>query len=119
MGEARTRKRLLTSLLKESPNCVFCGGETIATGAFPQDFLDAFPPSQTLSAGRKTTFDQFEYSSQMSADNSFGVHFAAFRQSFAVFAAVSEDPKTIKSVESEGDWEVFTPIDFKEQLKLL
>lgn len=61
------------------------------TGAFPEELSEHLPPTQTLQRGCFGTADQFEYTSPMANDGSFGMHYASFRSSFAIVAFTALD----------------------------
>jgi hypothetical protein len=60
-------------------------------GSFPQTVFDFLLPPQTLKQGRFHVSDQFEYSWRIADDNTLGMFFGSFRQSFAIIAFVATD----------------------------
>src|SRR5438046_2772741 len=50
----------------------------------PASLLDVLPAPRTLRQGTKHVEEQFQYSSRLAEDKTFGLYFASFRQSFAV-----------------------------------
>lgn len=89
------------------------------TGDFPDELANSLGPSKTLVAGRSQVSDQFQYAWRIAEDKEFGIYFASFRMSFAVFAAVATDPKIITHPEGVNGFKVYTPLDVKALIQAL
>jgi hypothetical protein len=86
---------------------------------FPDQLTKFLGPSKTLVAGKKHVSDQFEYSWNIAENREFGIYFASFRMSFAVFAAVAIDPKVISPPAGDDGLKVYSPMDVKALIQSL
>lgn len=89
------------------------------TGDFPDQLANFLGPSKTLVAGKKHVSDQFQYAWEIAENKEFGIYFASFRMSFAVFGAVALDPKVIAPPAGEDGLKVYSPIDVKTLIQSL
>lgn len=89
------------------------------TGNFPDQHAHFLGPTKTLVAGKKHVSDQFQYTWEIAESKEFGIYFASFRMSFAVFAAVAIDPKVIAPPAGEDGLKVYSPIDVKALIRSL
>jgi hypothetical protein len=58
-------------------------------GEIPKDLLDLFNSPKTLRQGTKEVGSQFQYESRADPEKNIGLHWATFRFSFAILAAIS------------------------------
>jgi hypothetical protein len=89
-----------------------------ARGELPMEIIQMLPPKQTLRQGKQEVSDQFEYSSQVTADGRHCVAYAVFRSSFAVFALTAVDRSEHLETPA-GKLPEFRPGDFRTKLAAL
>jgi hypothetical protein len=89
------------------------------TGDFPDELTNFLGPSKTLVAGKRHVSDQLQYAWEIAESKEFGIYFASFRMSFAVFAAVATDPRIIAHPEGVNGFRTYTPLDVKALIQAL
>jgi hypothetical protein len=87
----------------------------VETGDFPTSIFDHLTPLTTLKQGTFEVSDQFQYSSAVAEDRSFGMYYAVFPMAFAVvaFAAIDrakfEVPESAASIFPRQEPRVYSP----------
>jgi hypothetical protein len=106
---------------EETQRFVPCGGALLPRwfsnlqhfqGEIPSTLLDVLPAPRTLRQGRKQVEEQFQYSSTMANDGTFGIHFASFRLSFAVCCVTAVDASLLKPL-PDSPWPTVSPPLFR------
>lgn len=89
------------------------------SGDFPDEITDFLGPSKTLVAGKKHVSDQFQYAWEIGQNKEFGIYFASFRMSFAVFAAVATSPHVLTPPKDQNGFKIYSPIGIKNLIQAL